>query len=73
MTLATPEAPLADGAVDAHDVLVALIENRIECDGSLARLPVAQDQFPLTTANRNHRIDDLDSRLQRHAPPVHDP
>ena len=33
-------------------------------NGGLASLPVANDQLALTPADRNHRIDGLDSGLQ---------
>ena len=57
---------LADRAIDAHDVLAALVEDGVDRDGGLARLPVAQDQLALAAADGNERIDDLQARLQRH-------
>ncbi len=57
---------LADGAIDAQHILVALIENRIERDRGLARLPVADDQLALAAPDGDERIDDLDAGLQRY-------
>ena len=34
---------LADGAIDAQNILVALIQNGVDGDGGLAGLPVAED------------------------------
>ena len=47
-----------------------LIENRVDRDGGLACLPVADDQLALAAPDRHHRIDGLQARLQRllHAP-----
>ena len=58
-------ALLPDRAVDANHVAAALIQNRIENDGGLAGLAVADDQFALAAADRNHRVDGLDAGLQR--------
>ena len=57
---------LADGAIDAQHILVALVQNGVDRDGGLAGLPVAEDQFALAAADRNERIDDDDAGLQRH-------
>ena len=57
---------LADSAINAQHIFVSLIEYRVERNGGLARLPVAQNQFALTTAYGNERVDGLDSGLQRH-------
>ena len=57
---------LADGAVDAHDIVAVLVEDGVDRDGRLAGLPVAQDQFALAAADRNERIDDDQAGLQRH-------
>ena len=51
--------------VDAEDVGVLLIDDRVDRDGGLARLAVADDQLALAAADRDHRIDGLDARLQR--------
>ena len=58
-------ALLPDRAVDANHVAAALIQNRVEDDGGLAGLAVADDQFALAAADGNHRINGLDARLQR--------
>ena len=57
---------LADGAIDAQHILVALVQNGVDRDGGLAGLPVAEDQFALAAADRNERIDDDEAGLQRH-------
>ena len=56
---------LADGYVDAGDVAAALVDDRIDDEGGLAGLPVADDQLALPAADRDHRIDGLDAGLQR--------
>src|SRR5437867_11044695 len=58
-------ALLADGDVDADDVLALLVDDGVHCDGSLACLPVTDDQLPLATPDWDHRIDGLDPGLQR--------
>ena len=65
---------LADRAVDADHVAALLVQNRVQNDGGLAGLAVADDQFALPAADRNHRVDGLDAGLQRlaHRLPVHD-
>ena len=55
---------LADGAIDAQHILIALIQNGVDGDGGLAGLPIAEDQFSLAAADRNQRIDDDDAGLQ---------
>lgn len=55
---------LSDGTVDAEDTLVALIQDRVEGDGSLAGLAIPQDQLALPTADRQQRVDDLEAGLQ---------
>ena len=50
---------LADGNVNTHHVAAFLIDNRVDADGGLAGLPVADDEFALAAANRNHRVDGL--------------
>jgi hypothetical protein len=56
---------LADGDVDAEDALALLVDDRVERDGGLARLTVADDELALAAADRDHRVDGLDARLQR--------
>src|SRR5690606_29200089 len=56
---------LADRVVDADDVLALLIDDRVDGDGGLARLAVADDQLALAAADRHHAVDGLETRLQR--------
>src|SRR5690606_2505365 len=48
---------LADGHVDANDVLALLIDDGVDHQGGLARLAVADDQLPLAPADGNHGVD----------------
>ena len=65
---------LADRVVDADDVLVALIDDGVDCHGGLARLPIADDELALTTADGHHGVDRLEAGLQRlaHRLPIDD-
>ena len=56
---------LSDRVVDADDVLALLVDDRVDRDGGLARLAVADDQLALAAADRDHRVDGLQTRLQR--------
>jgi hypothetical protein len=56
---------LADGVVDADDVLSALVDDGVHGDRGLAGLPVADDQLALAAADRHHAVDRLETRLQR--------
>src|SRR5688572_29969070 len=56
---------LADGVVDADDVFVALIDDRVHRNCGLAGLAVADDQLALSAADRHHRIDGFETCLQR--------
>ncbi len=66
-------ALLADGDVDAADLLLrvaglpvlALVEDRVEADGGLAGLAVADDQLTLAAPDGGHRVDGLDAGLHR--------
>ena len=58
-------ALLADGDVDAEDVLALLVDDGIGCDGGLAGLAVADDQLTLAAADGDHRVDGLDAGLER--------
>ena len=42
-----------------------LVDDRIDADGGLAGGTVADDQFALAAANRNHRVDGHDAGLHR--------
>jgi hypothetical protein len=56
---------LADRVVDADHVLVALVDDRVNGDGSLPRLTVADDQLALPAADGHHRVDGFQTSLQR--------
>ena len=56
---------LADRVVDADDVLVALVDDRVDRDRGLARLPVADDQLALSATDGHHRVDRLEPGLER--------
>jgi hypothetical protein len=40
-------------------IIALAVDNRVERDGGLSRLAVADDQFALTAADRNHAVDGL--------------
>jgi hypothetical protein len=48
------------GLVDAR-----LVDDRVHADGRLAGGTVADDQFALAAANRNHRVNRHDAGLHR--------
>src|SRR5215468_5194899 len=56
---------LANGDIDTNNVAAFLVDDRIDGNRGLAGLPIADDQFTLSTANRNHAVNSLESRLQR--------
>ena len=56
---------LTDSYVHADQIFAFLIDNRVDRNGSLAGLAVADDQFTLTAANRHHRVDGLKTSLNR--------
>ena len=63
-------ALLADGHIDAVDripfqEIVPLVDDGVDRQGSLAGLAVADDELTLAAADRNHRVDGLEARLQR--------
>ncbi len=66
--------PLADGAINADDAGILLINQGVQDDGGLARLPVAQNQLPLAPPDGHQGVHHLQSRLQRHGyrGPSHD-
>ena len=53
---------LADGDIDADDVAALLVDDRVDANGGLAGLAVADDQLALAAADGNHRIDGLQAR-----------
>ena len=56
---------LADGDVDADEVLALLVDDRVDRDGGLPGLAVADDQLALAAADGDHRVDGLDAGLNR--------
>jgi len=56
---------LADGDVEAVNALPLLVDDRVEGDGGLADLAVADDELTLATADRDHGVDRLDAGLER--------
>ena len=55
---------LADGHVEALYVGVLLVDDRVDADGRLAGLAVADDQLALSASDGSHRVDCLDAGLQ---------
>ena len=56
---------LAHGNVDALNAGVFLIDNGVNSNRGLTDLAVSNNQFPLTTTNRHHRINGFESNLHR--------
>ena len=56
---------LTDRDVDALHALTLLVQDRVDGDGRLAGLAVADDQLALTPPDGGHRVDGLDAGLQR--------
>ena len=56
---------LGDRHVDADDARPLLVDDRVDGDGGLAGLAVADDQLALAAADRGHGVDGLDAGLQR--------
>ena len=57
---------LTDGDVNTDNALALLVNDGIRRDDGLTRLTVTDDQLTLTSADRDHGVDRLDTRLQRH-------
>ena len=57
--------PLADRDVDADQVLVLVVDDRVDRDRRLAGLAVADDQLALAAADRDHPVDRLQPGLHR--------
>ena len=53
---------LADRDVDALHALALLVQDRVDRDGGLAGLAVADDELALAAPDRGHRVDGLDAR-----------
>ena len=62
--LATVDSLRPDGHVDALHAEALLVDDRVDGDGGLAGLAVADDELALTPADRRHRVDGLDAGLQ---------
>ncbi len=60
------EVLLADGDVDADEVLALLVDDRVDRHGRLAGLAVADNQLALAAANRDQRVNRLEAGLHRH-------
>ena len=58
-------ALLAGTDVDAIHVGIFLVDDGVNRDGGFAGLPVADDEFALSAANRHHAVNRLDPGLQR--------
>src|SRR5215471_7719151 len=56
---------LTDRHVDTDQSFALLVDDRVQSDGGLARLAVADDQLALSPPDRDHRVDCLDARLNR--------
>ena len=56
---------LADRDVDADHVLALLVQDRVHEDGGLPGRAVADDELALAAADGDHRVDRLDSGLER--------
>ena len=57
---------LANGTIDAHDILTSLVEDSVDRNGGFSRLPVTENELALAPADRNERIDNCQSGLERH-------
>ena len=55
---------LSDRHVNAYNALILLIQYRVQRDRRFPRLTVADDQFALTAADGEHRVDDEQPRLE---------
>ena len=58
-------ALLPDGDVDTDDAAVLLVDDRVDRDGRLADLTVADDQFALAAAHGGHGVDGLEPCVHR--------
>ena len=56
---------LADRDIHADQVAVLVVDDRVDRDRRLAGLAVADDELPLATADRDHRVDRLEARQHR--------
>ena len=56
---------LSDSYIDTDNIFAFLVDNGIDSDCCFTCLSVADDKFSLTFTDRDHRIDSLDTCLQR--------
>ena len=56
---------LTNGDIDTDHILAALVDNGINTNGSLTGLLIADDQLTLTLTDGDHRVDGLDTGLDR--------
>ena len=56
---------LTDRNVDTEHICISLVDYRIDCDSGLTCLSVANDKLTLTASYRDHRVDSLDTCLER--------
>ena len=56
---------LADGHIDTLYILPLLVNNRVNSNGRLPRLAVADNQLTLPPSNRDHGVNGLNAGLQR--------
>ena len=50
---------LPDGHIDAQYILAPLVDDRVHGDRCLSRLPVSNDQFPLSSSDGHHGVNGL--------------
>src|SRR5579884_2997606 len=67
-------ALLPDGDVDANDIAALLVDDGVQRHRGFACLAIADDQLALAAADRDHRVDGLNTGLERlfHRLPVND-
>src|SRR5690606_14072761 len=56
---------LADGHVDAVNATALLVDDRVDRDGRLAGLTVADNELALAAPDRDHGVDRLKAGLER--------
>jgi len=56
---------LTDSDIDTFHVLPLLVDNGIDSNGRLAELAIADNEFTLAAANRNHGVNRFDAGLDR--------
>ena len=66
--------PFSDGAIDADDILVFLVDEGIQGKGGFSGLTVSKDEFALAPPNVDQGIHHLETGLQGNGDrrPVHD-